>query len=450
MPVHKQQSSAVRSSPEPVTQLSTVLDPPSSGFLPYGKQSISEDDIAAVVGALESDFLTTGPCVESFEKALAECCGAKHAIAVANGTAALHVACLAADLKRGQRLLTSANTFLASANCAEFVGATADFADIDPRTCNVSADSLRAAWRDDVRVVVPVDFAGRPCNMPAIAELARSRGALIIEDASHAIGSRFNHAGKTYKVGSHPWADMTTFSFHPVKTITTGEGGAILTNDDRLAERCRLFRSHGMVRGQKTEDGGLKADSQSSVVCPQLSERGLWFYEMHELGFNYRITDFQCALGLSQLKKLDRLITRRAEIVTQYNSAFAGLTSVICPPTSDLRPLSSAPTLALPAWHLYVLQIDFAKLGKTRTQVMKELRDRGVGTQVHYIPVHLQPYYRNKYSYAPGKCPVAEAYYQRCLSLPLYPSMSDSDIHQVIQAVKAVTQVSGSNSQFSQ
>ena len=237
-------------------------------FLPYGKQFIDIDnDIDAVVEALHSDFLTTGPCVEMFEQGLAHYCGAKHSIAVSNGTAALHVAILAAGLKPGQRLLTSANTFLASANCAEFVGATADFADIDPQTYNVTADTLKATWKDDVKVIVPVDFAGQPCNMPAIAALARKHGALVIEDASHAIGSEFTHTGKTYKVGGHRWADMTTFSFHPVKTITTGEGGAILTNDDRLAERCRLFRSHGMIK-DLSQFVGLSSQSSAFRSWP--------------------------------------------------------------------------------------------------------------------------------------------------------------------------------------
>jgi UDP-4-amino-4,6-dideoxy-N-acetyl-beta-L-altrosamine transaminase len=346
--------------------------------------------------------------VEEFERALAASCGARHAVAVCNGTAALHVAMLAAGIKAGDRVLTSAITFLASANCAEFVGAAADFADIDPQTYNVTADTLRAAWRDDVRAVVPVDFAGQPCDMPTIATLARERGAVVIEDACHAIGGGFEHEGRHYKVGGHSWADMTCFSFHPVKTITTGEGGAIMTNDDRLAERCRLFRNHGMVRRP---------------------EQGPWYYEMTELGFNYRITDMQCALGLSQLRKLDGFILRRAEIVAAYNAAFASLPRVTTP---------GAAARTQPAWHLYVLQIDFAALGKTRTQVMAGLRERGVGTQVHYIPVHLQPYYRRKHGYGPGKCPVAEGYYQRCLSLPLYPAMSDSDVGRVIAAVREV------------
>lgn len=396
-------------------------------FLPYGRQDVDGRDIAAAAEALRSDWLTTGPRVEVFEKALAKYCGARHAVAVANGTAALHVAMLAAGLKPGDRALTSAITFLASANCAEFVGATADFADIDPRTCNVTADTLHAAWKDDVRAVVPVDFAGQPCDMPAIAALARERGAMVIEDASHAIGGRFERAGRWHKVGGHAWADMTTFSFHPVKTITTGEGGAILTDNDRLAERCRLFRNHGMVRNQKPSPD---ADS-----CPLTSERGPWFYEMTELGFNYRITDLQCALGLSQLKKLYGFVRRRAEIVAAYNDAFASLAGIRTPQVVNIgkRP----PRVA---WHLYVLQIDFAALGRTRTQVMQQLRDEGVGTQVHYIPVHLQPYYRRRHGYGPGKCPVAEAFYARCLSLPLYPAMTDKDVAHVIRAVRKLAQ----------
>ncbi|MCG3148397.1 MAG: UDP-4-amino-4-deoxy-L-arabinose--oxoglutarate aminotransferase [Verrucomicrobiae bacterium] len=408
-----------------------------SRILPYGRQSITDADTAAVIAALQSDFLTTGPAVESFERALTDYCGAKHAIAVANGTAALHVAMLAAGIQHGQRVLTSANTFLASANCAEFVGATADFADIDTHTYNVTAATLRAAWKPDVRAVVAVDFAGQPCDMPAIATLARERGAVVIEDAAHAIGSQFTHEGQSYKVGGHPWADLTTFSFHPVKTITTGEGGAILTNDDRLAERCRLFRSHGMIR--RAEGGNLKpevqqSETQISSFSPHPSEVGPWYYEMHELGYNYRITDLQCALGLSQLKKLDNFITRRQEIVAAYNAAFASLPTVHCPLTADLGSLTSIRA----AWHLYVLQLDFSKLGKTRTQVMNELRQQGIGTQVHYIPVHLQPYYRNKYGYSAGKCPVAEAYYERCLSLPLYPAMTDADVQRVINAVRGL------------
>lgn len=377
-------------------------------FIPYGQQSIDEDDIRAVVEALRTDWLTTGPAVRAFEEALCEYTGARHAIAVANGTAALHVAALAAGIGTGDRVITSPITFLASANCAEYVGAVADFADIDPDTCNLSPDSLASAMSPDVKAVVAVDFAGRPCDFPALAAVARAQGTVIIEDASHALGSRFEHGGKTYSVGAHPWTDLTTFSFHPVKTLTTGEGGAVLTDSDKLAERCRLFRNHGMERNRPDEP---------------------WYYEMRQPGFNYRITDLQCALGCSQLKHLEAFVRRRQEIVDAYNTAFETVQalSLPCPVPSGRA-----------AWHLYVVQIDFPGIGKSRARVMQALRDRGVGTQVHYIPVHLQTYYREKYGYGPGKCPHAEAYYERCLSLPLFPAMSDDDVRQVIDAVGKV------------
>lgn len=431
--------------------------------IPYGCQSIDDDDIAAVIDALRSDWLTCGPKVAAFEAALAQYCGAKHAIAVSNGTAALHVAMLAAGIKPGDRALTSANTFLASANCAEFVGATADFADINPRSYNVTAETLATAWRDDVRAVVAVDFAGQPCDMPAIYDMAHARGAIVIEDAAHSLGSTLDHQGQRHRVGGHPWADMTTLSFHPVKTITTGEGGAILTNDDSLAERCRSFRSHGMIRGEamgqrpQTANRRPETKKPGSLLCDLLAERGPWLYEMHEVGYNYRVTDIQCALGLSQLTKLERFIQRRAEIVARYNGAFAFLPLVrtpqvpgFGPPPSRLTQVSGSGLYpSRIAWHLYVLQIDFAALGKPRTQVMNELRQCGIGTQVHYIPVHLQPYYGNKYGYGPGKCPQAESYYSRCLSLPLFPTMTDHDADRVIQSVREVTQGSGIRTQVS-
>lgn len=377
-------------------------------LIPYGRQSVVEDDIQAVVDVLRGDWLTCGPAVESFEKELCTYTGARHAIAVSNGTAALHVAMLAAGVGAGDRVLTSPNTFLASANCAEYTGALADFVDIDQETLNLSPHSLESAWCDDIKAVVAVDFAGRPCDMPAIAEIARRQGAVVIEDAAHALGSRFMHEHKEYSVGSHPWADMTTFSFHPVKTLTTGEGGAILTDSDELAEKCRLFRNHGMERNRPAEP---------------------WFYEMKQPGFNYRITDLQCALGCSQLKRLEEFILRRQEIVDIYNAAFHTLENLQTPnPVSNGRP----------AWHLYVVQVDFSNIVKSRAQVMKELQEFGVGSQVHYFPVHLQTYYREKYGYALGKCPHAEAFYERCLSLPLFPSMTDGEVKQVIDAVREV------------
>jgi UDP-4-amino-4,6-dideoxy-N-acetyl-beta-L-altrosamine transaminase len=366
--------------------------------------------------------------VAAFEQALAQQCGARHAIAVANGTAALHVAMLAAGIGPGDRVITSANTFAASANCAAFVGATPDFADIDETTWNLSPATLRDAWCDDVKAVVAVDFAGYPCHMPRIAELARARGAIVVEDAAHALGTQFEYQGTWYATGGHPWADLTTLSFHPVKTITTGEGGAILTQDDRLAERCRLFRSHGISKDP--------AQFLASDPCPLTAEKGPWYYEMQMLGFNYRITDIQCALGLSQLRKLQSFLARRQEIVDAYNAAFAGLPHLCLPPQAGAVSDCFGPTR--PSWHLYVLQIDFSALGMSRTQCMHALREQGIGTQVHYIPVHLQPYYRRQYGYGPGKCPIAEAYYRRCLSLPLYPAMNDADVRRVIQTVRDV------------
>jgi len=378
-------------------------------FIPYGRQSVDEADIQDVVTVLRGDWLTCGPAVERFERELADYCGAKHVIAVSNGTAALHVAMLAAGIKAGDRVLTSPNTFLASANCAEYVGATADFADISPDTYNLDVSQLEAAWRGDVKAVVAVDFAGRPCPMPEIAALARWHGTIVIEDAAHSLGSRFDVGGKTCRVGGHPWADMTTFSFHPVKTITTGEGGAIATDNDDLARKCRLFRSHGMQRTRPEEP---------------------WYYEMRQPGFNYRITDLQCGLGLSQLRRLESFIQRRQEITDCYNEAFRGV--------PWLTPPVPTPAGSRTAWHLYVVQIDFAQIGLSRAEVMRTLVSMGIGTQVHYIPVHTQPYYATKYGYGAGKCPVAEAYYQRCLSLPLYASLTDKEVERVIEGMRAL------------
>jgi UDP-4-amino-4,6-dideoxy-N-acetyl-beta-L-altrosamine transaminase len=378
-------------------------------IIPYGRQTISEEDIAEVVNVLRSDWLTCGPVVERFERELAAYCGAKHAIAVSNGTAALHVAMLAAGITAGDRVLTSPNTFLASANCAEYVGAMADFVDIDSETYNLDPGRLEVRWKSDTRAVVAVDFAGLPCDMLEIARIARRHGAFVIEDAAHALGSRFSAQGREYHVGSHPWADMTTFSFHPVKTITTGEGGAITTNDDALARRCRMYRSHGMHKTRPEEP---------------------WFYEMATPGYNYRITDIQCALGAGQLRRLEKFVARRQEIVDTYRSAFADLKWLKLPPKANDE--------WRVAWHLFVVQIDFDAIGITRAWLMQELANKGVGSQVHYIPVHLQPYFARKYGYAPGNCPVAEAYYRRCLSLPLYPAMTDKQVALVAAVVRGI------------
>ncbi len=375
--------------------------------LPYGRQSIDEADIAAVVEVLRSDWLTCGPAVDRFEAALASACRATHAVAVSNGTAALHLAMRAAGLGPGDRVLTCANTFLASANAAEYVGATADFADIDPATRCLSLESLRAAWKNDVKAVVAVDFAGYPCVTQEMADWIHARGALVIEDACHAIGSRRDG----FPVGGLPWVDMTAFSFHPVKTLTTGEGGAILTNEAKWADSCRLNRSHGMVRAPAGAGPAARP------------------YTMEVPGYNYRLTDLQCALGLSQLRRLDAFAARRREIVARYNEAFGSWLHVRTP---------QAPGEVSVAWHLYALQIDFAAIGTTRAAAMDALRALGIGTQIHYYPVHLQPYYAGRYGYAPGKCPAAELWYAQTLSLPLYPALTDADVERVIGAVAQV------------
>lgn len=392
-------------------------------FIPYGRQEITDDDVDAVIAALKSDMITCGPRVEAFEQEFAQYVGAKHAIAVCNATAGLHLAMLAAGVGKGDRVITSPNTFLSSSNCVAFVGATPDFCDIDPATYTMDAQALRNAWTDDTKAVIPVAFAGQSADMKAIASIARKKGALIIEDASHGTGGGFVEDGQTWKQGGHPWADMTVFSFHPVKTLTTGEGGMLVTSDDSYAEKARSLRTHGMIRDPEQFEG-LGSDS------PSLTEQGGWYYEMQELGHNFRITDIQCALGSSQLKRLPSVVARRQEIVMHYNQAFADSPWLTTPAVirEDNRPHIS--------WHLYTVQIDFKQLGKSRTQVMSDLREQGVGSQVLYIPVYLQPWYRKTYGYQPGKCPNAEEYYAQALSLPLYPTMTDSDVELVIRTVK--------------
>ena len=377
------------------------------GLLPYGRQAIDEDDIAAVVEVLRSDWLTCGPAVDRFETELAATCGARHAVAVCNGTAALHLALRAAGVGSGDRVLTSANTFLASANAAEYLGATADFADIDPVTRCLSLATLQAAWKPDVKAVVAVDYAGTPCATKEMADFIHQRGAVLVEDACHALGGLRDG----YPVGGLPWVDMATFSFHPVKTLTTGEGGAILTNRAEWADSCRLNRNHGMARPSPESDMAARP------------------YTMERPGYNYRLTDLQCALGLSQLRKLGAFVARRREIVDRYNQAFEALNHVQTP---------SVPDGATVAWHLYALRIDFAAIGKTRAAVVADLRAHGIGTQIHYYPVHLQPYYAQRYGYAPGKCPAAETWYEQTLSLPLFPAMHDRDVQKVIEALYAV------------
>lgn len=410
-------------------KLQSRPDPAVTASLPYGRQSISEEDIQAVIAALGSDWLTSGPRVGEFEERFASMTGARHAVAMNNATSALHVAMLVADVGRGDRVLTTPNTFFASANCAAFVGATPDFADIDPVSYNLCPASLEQTWGSGVKAVVAVDYAGQPCDMPLLYQIAHARGAVVIEDACHAVGGGFEYDGRLWKTGGHPWADITVFSFHPVKTMTTGEGGMLVTDNDAWAERARRLRAHGVERRNFV---GLGAGDD-----PALNERGPWYHEMQELGHNFRITDMQCALGISQLSRLDAFVARRRAIVARYNQAFAGIPWMVRP--GVIPPAKSKHT----SWHLYTLKIDFGALGKTRTQVMGELRQKGVNTQVLYIPVHLQPWYRRTYGYGVGKCPVAENFYKHALSLPLYPAMSDREVDRVISAVEELRERGG-------
>jgi len=377
-------------------------------FLPYGHQTIEEEDLRAIADVLGSGWLTQGPAVLRFENDLKEYCGARHAVAVANGTAALHLAALVTGVGPGDTVLTSPNTFVATANCVRYAGAVPRFVDIDPETLNLDpAEIERFLERDEtrtrVRGIIPVHFAGLPADMERISDLARRRGLFVIEDASHALGAGWrDRSGRSVKVGSCSHSDLTTLSFHPVKHLTTGEGGAILTNRDDWAARLRALRAHGISR------------EPSRPVSDDLG----WLYEMRELGFNYRITDLQCALGSAQIKRLDRWLARRAELVARYR---AGL-------RDDPRVrLWSEPAGVRPAWHLFVVEVP------ERGEVYRRLRGRGIGAQVHYIPVHLHPYYRDLLGTRPGDFPHAEAYYERALSLPLFPSLRDEDVDRVVR-----------------
>ncbi|PKL46695.1 MAG: UDP-4-amino-4,6-dideoxy-N-acetyl-beta-L-altrosamine transaminase [Candidatus Riflebacteria bacterium HGW-Riflebacteria-2] len=394
-------------------------------FIPYGRQDISREDIEAVVAVLKSDYLTQGPAVESFEKAVCLEAGAGHAIACSNGTAALHLACMAAGLHAGEVAVTSAITFVASANCARYVGADVRFADIDPETLTMSPLSCRRLLAKaqsegrPVKVVVTVDFAGHPCDMQAFARLKQEFGFIWIQDACHSIGATWEDSeGIRWKVGEWPAPDMTVFSFHPVKHITTGEGGMILTHDDELAGRLRMLRTHGITREPAEFSNSAEAFAADGTANP-------WYYEMQQLGFNYRLTDLQAALGESQLHRLAAGIVRRREIVAAYQARFSG------------HPHINFPGVAEGVWHAYhlaVAMIDFTAAGKSRAAVMKDLRQAGIGTQVHYIPVPLMPYYQA--DAACSEIPQALAYYGKALSLPCFPQLIDNDIERICSVLE--------------
>jgi UDP-4-amino-4,6-dideoxy-N-acetyl-beta-L-altrosamine transaminase len=382
-------------------------------FIGYGKQWIDDVEIKEVIEVLTSDFLSTGPKIKEFEKQFAAQTGARYCAVVSSGTAGLHLAVKALDIKAGKQGITSPLTFVATSNSLIYNNLKPDFADIDEKTLCLDPAELEKRIKPDTAVVLPVHFAGQPAEMKKINEIARQHGMFIIEDAAHAIGSKYEN---NQPVGSCCYADMTVFSFHPVKTITTGEGGAITTNDKTLYEKLIMLRNHGQIK----DPHKLKAQSSSPDVGP-------WYYEMQALGYNYRMTDIQAALGIGQLKKLDRFIKRRREIITRYNDAFKNL---------EWLTFQYERPGVFSALHLYVIRIDFERIGKTRTQVMNELRAKAIGTQVHYIPVHFQPYYQEHFGFKKGDYPKTEHYYQQCLSIPLFPKMTDDDVQRVINAIK--------------
>ncbi len=384
-------------------------------MLPYGRHTIEPVDVAAVTETLRSDRLTQGPQIAAFEAELAAFLGARHVVAVSSGTAALHLACLAAQVGPGDLVLTSPITFVASANCAVYCGAEVGLVDVEPTTVTMDPAALdRAASQAGagrVRAVIPVDLAGHPARLEAIAAWARDHGAMVIEDACHALGGEWRDArGAWHRVGDGSAAEMSVFSFHPVKHITTGEGGAIVTNQDDLAERLRLLRTHGITHDPARM---TRAD-------------GPWYYEMQALGFNYRITDIQCALGRSQLKRLEPWVARRRAIARRYDAAFAELDAI--------RPLGEQPW-ARSAYHLYVVRVDERQVRGGRAALFQVLHARGLGVQVHYIPVHYHPFYGSRPGFQRGAFPQAEAYYAQALSLPLFPGLSDDDVETVIGTV---------------
>ncbi|TJX68844.1 UDP-4-amino-4,6-dideoxy-N-acetyl-beta-L-altrosamine transaminase [Soehngenia saccharolytica] len=375
-------------------------------YLPYGKQTIDELDIKAVINVLKGDYLTTGPVVREFEQLVADYVGAKYAVAVSNGTAALHMACFAAGIKEGDEVIVSPMTFAASSNAVLYCGGTPVFTDIDPMTYNIDPRKIEEKITNKTKAIIPVDFSGQSVDMDSIKEIANKNNLIIIEDAAHALGSEY----KGEKVGSQ--ADMAEFSFHPVKTITTGEGGIVTTNSEGLYKKMMIFRTHGITRDQENFN----------------ENHGPWYYEQQYLGYNYRLTDIQSALGISQMSKIDNFINRRREIVKLYNDAFKDLKEIATPFEEEF---------SNSGWHIYVIKIKPDLLTTTRKEIFEALQAENIGVNVHYLPVYLHPYYRDL-GYEKGLCPNAEELYQNMITLPLFPSMSNEDVSDVIAAVKKV------------
>ena len=396
-----------------------------SPFLPYGRPSLDDEDIAAVTAVLRGDWLTTGPAIEKFERELAEQVGAKHAVVCSNGTAALHLGMLALDLGPGRAVVVPALTFLATANAARYVGAEVVFADVDPETGLMGPRELEQAIarcdQGKPAAVVPVHYAGQCADLPEISAIARQHDMAVVEDAAHAIGTTYDHAGQSHDIGACHHSDVTMFSFHAVKTVTMGEGGALTMSDPVLAAKARLFRNHGMTKNQHefaNVEFGISAENGANP----------WYYEMPEVGFNYRATDIQCALGSSQLKKLAEFVAKRSRLAEIYDERLVSLSTYVVP----LRRVESC----RPAWHLYAVRVDFAKLKIDRAGLMTRLKELGIGSQVHYIPVHLQPYYQARY----GTLTLtgAESLYGELLSLPLFPGMEEADVGRVDDALTQV------------
>ena len=369
-------------------------------LIPYGKQYIDEEDIRAVVEVLKSDYITTGPKIAELEDKITEYTGAKYAVALSNGTAALHAACFAAGIGQGDEVITSPMTFAASANCILYMGAKPVFADIDPKTYNIDPKEIESKITGRTKAIIPVHFTGQPCDMDEIMQIAEKYGLTVIEDGAHALGAIY----KNKRVGT--LGSMTTFSFHPVKHITTGEGGAVTTNDKTLYDKLLMFRTHGITRDiEKMENN-----------------EGPWFYEQEFLGFNYRMTDIQAALGVSQMNKLEAFLEKRKRYAALYNRLLDGIEGVTIPYQAEY---------SNSAWHLYIIKLNTDRLKLGRREIFEELRKRYIGVNVHYIPVYYHPYYR-KLGYEKGLCPVAEALYEEIITLPLYPTMEIADIHYIV------------------
>lgn len=373
-------------------------------MIPYGRQTIEEDDLQAVVDVLRSDYLTTGPKIAEFEKMVADYVGAKYAVAISNGTSALHAACFAAGIQAGDEVITTPLTFAASSNCVLYCGGTPVFADVDPKTYNIDPEDIRRKITDKTKAIIAVHLAGQPCDMDEIHKIAKEHDLLVIEDGAHALGSVY----KGKKIGT--LSDMTTFSFHPVKPITTGEGGMIVTDNKEFYQKMMLFRSHGITR-----DENLMTRND-----------GPWFYQQLDLGYNYRITDIQCALGCSQMKKLDRFLARRKEIVAHYNEAFADCENIVTP--YQLPETESG-------WHLYIVQVKNCD----RRKVFETLREQGIAVNVHYIPVYMHPYYQ-EHGYKDVHCKNAEEVYSHIISLPLYPALTSEQQKFVIGRVREIAE----------